>query len=92
MFSDHIREDVVHKRLESGWSIAEPEEHDSRFKESERRMNAPFHWSSSRIRILLNPHRTSNLVNLMESFMSSINSEIRGKGYALRMVWEFKYR
>ena len=34
--SDHICEDVVHKGLESGWSIAEPKEHDGRFKESER--------------------------------------------------------
>ena len=32
---DHISEDVVHKCLERGWGIAEPEEHDCRFKESE---------------------------------------------------------
>ena len=34
--SDHICEDVVHERLESGWSITEPKEHDGRFKESKR--------------------------------------------------------
>ena len=31
--SDHVREDVVHKGLESGWSIANPKEHDCWFKE-----------------------------------------------------------
>ena len=34
--SDHICEDVVHKGLESGWSITEPKEHDGWFKESKR--------------------------------------------------------
>ena len=43
-------------------------------------MNAPFHWSSSRMRMLLNPHQTSNLVKIVESFISSINLGIRGKG------------
>ena len=27
---------MVHKGLENGWSVAKPEEHDSRFKESKR--------------------------------------------------------
>ena len=27
---------MVHERLESGWSVTEPKEHDGRFKESER--------------------------------------------------------
>ena len=49
-------------------------------------MKAPFHWSSLRMRMLLNPHQTSNLVKIMESFILSINSGIRGKGYALRTV------
>ena len=35
-FSDHVCEDVVHKCLECGRGIAEPEEHDGGFKESER--------------------------------------------------------
>ena len=35
-FSNHISKDVVHKHLECGWGIAEPEEHDCGFKESER--------------------------------------------------------
>ena len=35
-FGNHIGEDVIHKRLKSGWSITELEEHDSRFKESKR--------------------------------------------------------
>ena len=35
-FSDHIGEDVINKWLESGWSIAEPKEHDSGLKESKR--------------------------------------------------------
>ena len=53
-------------------------------------MNAPFHWSSSRMQMLLNPHQMSNLVKIKESFMSSINLGIRGRGYALQMVWEFR--
>ena len=53
-------------------------------------MNAPFHWSSSQMQMLLNLHRTSNLVKNIESFMSSINLGIRGRGYALRIVWEFR--
>ena len=32
--SNHISEDVIHKCLECGWGIAEPEEHHSRFKEA----------------------------------------------------------
>ena len=36
MFCNYICKDVIHKRLKSGWSIAEPKEHDSGFKESER--------------------------------------------------------
>ena len=32
VFSDHIGEDVIHECLKGGWSIAETEEHDSRFK------------------------------------------------------------
>ena len=36
MFSNHISKDVVHKRLERGWGIAEPKEHNCGFKESER--------------------------------------------------------
>ena len=35
-FGDHVSKDVVHKRLERGWGIAEPEEHNCGFKESER--------------------------------------------------------
>ena len=36
MFGDHVSKDVVHEGLESGWSVAKPEEHDGRFKESKR--------------------------------------------------------
>ena len=49
-------------------------------------MNAPFHWLSSRMQMLLNPHQTLNLVKIVESFISLINSGIRGKGYVLRTV------
>ena len=35
-FSNHICKDVVHKGLESGWSIAESKEYDGWFEESER--------------------------------------------------------
>ena len=31
-----------------------------------------------------------NLVKIVEFFMSSINSGMRGKGYALWTVWEFR--
>ena len=33
-FCNHVGEDVVHKRLECGWGIAEPEEHYCGLKES----------------------------------------------------------
>ena len=36
VFGNHIGEDMIHKRLKSGWSITEPKEHDSGFKESKR--------------------------------------------------------
>ena len=36
MFGDHVCKDMVHEGLESRWSIAEPKEHDGRFKESKR--------------------------------------------------------
>ena len=35
MFRDHVGKNVVHKCLERGWGIAEPEEHYCGFKESE---------------------------------------------------------
>ena len=41
-FSDHICEDVVHKGLESGWSIAKDEEHGGWLKESKRNDECPF--------------------------------------------------
>ena len=31
---EHVGKNVVHERLECGWSITKPEEHDSGFKES----------------------------------------------------------
>ena len=31
-FGDHIGEDVIHKCLKGGWSVAETEEHDSRLE------------------------------------------------------------
>ena len=31
-FNDHIGEDVIHKCLKGGWSIAETKEHDSRLE------------------------------------------------------------
>ena len=50
-----------------------------------------FHWSSSLNRMLLYPHHMSNLVKRVESFMLSISSGIKGKGYAFRTVWELRY-
>ena len=32
----HIGKDMIHEGLKSGWSIAEPKEHDGGFKESKR--------------------------------------------------------
>ena len=42
MFGDHVGEDVVHKGLKSGWSIAKPKEHDGRLKESKGGDECPF--------------------------------------------------
>ena len=43
-------------------------------------MKAAFHWSSSQMRMLLYPQRMSNLVNRVDSFMSSMSSGMRGSG------------
>ena len=43
-------------------------------------MKAAFHWSSSRIWMLLYPQRMSNLVNKVDSFISSMSSGMRGSG------------
>ena len=47
-------------------------------------MNVPFHWFSSLMWILLNPHLMSNLVKNVEFFMSSINSGMRDRGCAVK--------
>jgi hypothetical protein len=42
-FSDHVGKDTVHKCLEGGGSIAEPEEHNRGFKRPKGVINTPFH-------------------------------------------------
>ena len=39
-----------------------------------------FHWSSSQRQMLLYPQHMSNLVKIVESFMSLISSGISGSG------------
>ena len=43
-------------------------------------MKAAFHWSSSQMQILLYPQRMSNLVNKVDSLISSMSSGMRGSG------------
>ena len=62
LFSHKVREDVIHKSLECGGCIAETEEHDCRFIESEGVMKVAFHWSDSLIQMLLYPYQILNLV------------------------------
>ena len=71
---------MIHECLKRGWCIAETEEHDGGFESPMGVMKAAFHWSSSRMQMLLYPQRMSNLVNKVDSFMSLISSGIRGSG------------
>src|ERR1700689_2838521 len=59
---DHILIDVVHECLESGWGIAKAKGHYCGFIEAKGCLEGSFVSSPSQIRMLLYPHRTSNLV------------------------------
>ena len=55
-------------------------------------MNAVFHSSPSRMRTLLYPQRTLNLVKTVALTSLSITSEIKGIGYAFLMVISLRRR
>ena len=55
-------------------------------------LKAAFHWSHSRMRTLLYPHQTSNLVNRHAPFSLFSSSVIKGKGYAFLTVCSLRYR
>ena len=50
-----------------------------------------FHLSPFLMLILLYPHLTSNLVNLMAPFIMSKSSWIKGKGQTLQTVCSLKW-
>ena len=83
LFSYHICEDVVHKCLESWWGVTESKKHDSRFEETE---------GSDECSLTLILFSNANVIvspldiefdKRVESFMSLINSGMRGRGYLL---------
>ena len=91
LFCDHVGKDMVHKGLEDGWSVTKSKEHDGWLKEAEVSDKCALPLVFFLDTDIVEPHLTSNLVTNVESFMSSISSGMRGNGYVLWAVWEFKY-
>jgi len=54
-----------------------------------RILNAPFHWSSSLMQILLYPHHISNLLNSSIPCKSSIHCARFGRGVTSFLVTAF---